>query len=137
MKNREKFREQFLEWAVTPGRDVCDFIRKEVLPNFGKEDGCDGINDEWCAILFILWLDEEYREPAKPEVDWDYVPVDTPVLVRNSKKTKTGRCDISNALETPQRLTNLKRGVMDRQVEQQMGLFRFGSTANWQRRYNV
>lgn len=45
--------------------------------------------------------------------------------------------DVRAELETPQRLINLKRGVMDRQVEQQMGLFRFGSTANWQRRYNV
>ena len=82
MKNREKFREQILEWAVAPGRDICDFKRKEVLAHFGKE-GCDGISCPWCAIMLNLWLDEEYTEPPKPEVDWDNVPVDTPVRVRD------------------------------------------------------
>lgn len=45
--------------------------------------------------------------------------------------------DVRAELETPHRLTGLKRGMKEGQVEQQMGLFRFGSTANWQRRYNV
>ena len=83
MKNREKFREQILEWAVTTERNLCDFIRKEVLPNFGKES-CEGISCSWCAVMLILWLDEEYIEPPKPEVDWDNVPVDTLVRVRDS-----------------------------------------------------
>lgn len=82
MKNREKYREQILEWAVAPGRDICDFKRKEVLAHFGKE-GCDGISCPWCAIMLDLWLDEEYTEPQKPEVDWDSVPVDTLVRVRD------------------------------------------------------
>lgn len=68
MKNREKYREQILEWAVAPGRDICDFRKNEVLSYFGK--GCDGISCSWCDIMLDLWLDEEYREPAKPEVDW-------------------------------------------------------------------
>lgn len=84
MKNREKYREQILEWAVVPGRDICDFKRKEVLAHFGKE-GCDGISCPWCAIMLELWLDEEYKEPLKPEVDWNSVPVDTLVRVRNDK----------------------------------------------------
>lgn len=79
MKNREKFREQILEWAVAPGRDICDFKRKEVLAHFGKE-GCDGISCPWCTIMLDLWLDEEYKEP---EVDWAKVPVDTLVRVRD------------------------------------------------------
>lgn len=82
MKNREKFREDILEWAVAPGRDICDFKRKEVLPHFGKE-GCDCISCPWCAIMLNLWLDEEYEEPPKPEVDWNEVPVDTLVRVRD------------------------------------------------------
>ena len=82
MKNREKFREQILEWAVTPGKDICDFKRKEVLTHFGKE-GCDGVKCSWCAVMLDLWLDEEYTEPPKPEVDWNKVPVDTLVRVRN------------------------------------------------------
>lgn len=82
MKNREKFREQILEWAIAPGRDMCDFRRKEVLAHFGKE-GCDGISCSWCAVMLDLWLDEEYREPAKPEVDWSKIPIDTLVQVRD------------------------------------------------------
>jgi len=82
VKNREKFREQILEWAVVPGKDICDFKRKEVLTHFGKE-GCDGISCPWCAIMLNLWLDEEYKEPLKPEVDWSNVPVDTLVRVRD------------------------------------------------------
>ena len=81
MKNREKYREQILEWAVAPGRDICDFRRKEVLSHFGK--GCGGISCSWCSILLNLWLDEEYMEPPKPEVDWSKVPVDTLVRVRD------------------------------------------------------
>lgn len=87
MKNREKYREQILEWAVAPGRDLCDFKRKEVLAHFGKE-GCDGISCPWCAIMLDLWLDEEYEEPPKPEVDWDNVPVDTLVRVQYDKSNK-------------------------------------------------
>lgn len=84
MKNREKFREEILEWAVVPGRDICDFKRKEVLPHFGKE-GCDGISCPWCAIMLNLWLDEEYKEPQKPKVDWSKVEIDTPILVRDAE----------------------------------------------------
>lgn len=82
MKNREKYREKILEWAVAPGRDICDFKRKEVLAHFGKE-GCDGISCPWCAIMLALWLDDEYIEPPKPAVDWSKVPVDTLVRVRD------------------------------------------------------
>lgn len=87
MKNREKFREQILEWAVVPGRDICDFKRKVVLAHFGKE-GCDGISCPWCAVMLGLWLDEEYIEPPKPEVDWDNVPVDTLVRVSDNESGK-------------------------------------------------
>ena len=62
MKNREKYREQILEWAVVPWRDMCDFKRKEVLPHFGK-GGCARISCPWCSIMLDLWLDEEYKEP--------------------------------------------------------------------------
>ena len=85
MKNREKFREQILEWAIAPGRDMCDFRRKEVLAHFGKE-GCDGISCSWCAVMLDLWLDEEYIEPPKPETDWAKVPVDTLVRVRDREE---------------------------------------------------
>lgn len=36
-----------------------------------------------CRDIFAFWLDEEYEEPPKPEVDWSKVPVDTLVRVRD------------------------------------------------------
>lgn len=84
MKNREKFREAIVKYAKTPEMkaDVCEFIKLNVLPHFGKED-CDDINEDWCPILFDLWLDEEYEEH---KVDWNNVPVDTLVRVRDREE---------------------------------------------------
>lgn len=85
MKNREKFREEIVERARTPVtlRDnLCEFIKKNVLPHFG-EGGCDIFNCAWCRVLLDIWLDEEYIEPLKPEVNWSKVPVDTLVRVRD------------------------------------------------------
>lgn len=86
MKNREKHREEILKSARTPeeGLNVCEFIRINVLPHFGAKD-CDSVNCAWCKFLVDLWLDEEYEEPPKPEVDWKNVPVDTLVRVRNGE----------------------------------------------------
>lgn len=81
MKNREKYRDEIVESAGYEKRNVCDFKRKVVFPHFGKED-CIDISCSWCQLMVDLWLDEEYEEPPKPEVDWDNVPVDTLVRVR-------------------------------------------------------
>lgn len=35
-----------------------------------------------CRMLQMIWLLEEYKEPA---VDWSEVAVDTPILVRDSE----------------------------------------------------
>ena len=85
MKNREKFRDAIVKNAKTTEKrvNVCEFIKINVLPHFGAKD-CYSINCAWCKFLTELWLDEEYTEPPKPEVDWDKVPVDTLVMVRNS-----------------------------------------------------
>ena len=84
VKNREKIRKEIIKSARTPEKRLnpCEFIRINVLPHFGAED-CDGVNCAWCKFLVDLWLDEEYEEPPKPEVDWGKVPVDTLVRVRD------------------------------------------------------
>lgn len=81
MKNREKFRKEIIKSARTPEErlNVCEFIRINVLPYFGAKD-CFGVNCAWCKFLVDLWLDEEYEEH---KVDWNKVPVDTLVRVRN------------------------------------------------------
>lgn len=86
MKNREKFRKEIIKSARTPEErlNVCEFIRINVLPHFGVED-CVGVNCAWCKFLVDMWMDAEYEEPPKPEVDWDNVPVDTLVRVRDSE----------------------------------------------------
>lgn len=89
MKNREKFREDILHFVFRgDSEEYCEFVKKDVLPNLMDctKGECDGVSScLLCRSIFAFWLDEEYTEPPKPEVDWDNVPVDTLVLVRNSK----------------------------------------------------
>lgn len=82
MKNREKYREEIVK-AIKDG-DSCDFMIKTVNPLYSDGWAC---NDELCQ-LFAFWLDEEYTEPPKPEVDWNKVPVDTLVRVQYDKSNK-------------------------------------------------
>ena len=83
MKNREKFREEIVK-AIKNG-DSCDFMIKKVNPVYSDGWECNDLlcqrdDCEACLKLFALWLDEEYE---KPEVDWNDVPVDTLVRVRD------------------------------------------------------
>lgn len=95
MKNREKYGEEIHETLAelfnsdTDG--VCRFMKKQVFPNYdlkkcAKKGTCGGVTCIDCAKMFALWLDEEYIEPSKPEVDWDKVPVDTFVRVRDREE---------------------------------------------------
>ena len=88
MKNREKFREEILSWVENsdPYCDLyCEFAKKNIIPSFTDctNGGCGGVTCTWCRAVFALWLEEEYEEPPKPEVDWSKVPVDTLVRVRD------------------------------------------------------
>ena len=87
MKNREKYRDELLN-SVFRGNDeeYCEFVKKNVLPNLTDctNGECEKLNSCWlCRCIFDFWLDEEYEEPQKPEVDWSNVPVDTLVRVRD------------------------------------------------------
>lgn len=91
MKNREKFREEILGWAKnSEALAYCKFVKKNMIPNLTDcTDGeCAGLTCTRCQAIFAFWLDEEYEEPSKPEVDWENVPVDTLVRVRNSEDDK-------------------------------------------------
>ena len=92
MKNREKYREEIVKNARAIAGDetigACEFTRRNVLPKFGDGVRCYSINCAWCRFLVDLWLDEEYEEPPKPEVDWSKVPVDTLVRVQYDKSNK-------------------------------------------------
>lgn len=89
MKNREKFREEILN-SVFSGNveEYCEFVKKNVLPNLTDctNGECDGVSScTLCRTIFAFWVDEEYTEPPKPKVDWNNVPVDTLVRVRNDE----------------------------------------------------
>lgn len=86
MKNREKYREEIIK--AIKSRETCEFMNDTVIPEFigSKTDSkciCEMGDCRACLIRFTLWLDEEYKEPPKPEVDWSNVPVDTLVRVRD------------------------------------------------------
>lgn len=88
MKNREKFRDEIIKRAKASAEcDACTFKITHVLPRFGGDGkNCSDYSCKWCYILCNLWLDEEYEEPPKPEVDWSKVPVDTLVRVKDDEE---------------------------------------------------
>lgn len=91
MKNREKFRGEIVRALgddTTVNGKTCLFMKDNVIPRFVPEENvrqnpCGFLTCETCSKMFAFWLDEEYEETPKPEVDWENVPVDTLVRVRN------------------------------------------------------
>lgn len=84
MKNREKYKNELIDVIKKDG-NICEFMIKHgVSKMFGKdmESFCGETECTSCTTALNLWLDEEYEEP---EVDWDNVPVDTLVRVRDSE----------------------------------------------------
>ena len=87
MKNREKYRDEIVEAIKEDDaidEKLCCFVQNNIIPRFVSEEdmkwgSCRGVNCHTCEKMFAFWLDEEY------EVDWDNVPVDTLVRVRNNK----------------------------------------------------
>ena len=85
MKNQEKYKNELMDVIKKNGR-LCEFVKKhDVFRMFGKDakSYCK-MTCVTCGTALQLWLDEEYEEPPKPEVDWCHVPVDTLVRVRDS-----------------------------------------------------
>ena len=75
MKNYEKYADEIREYK---GDCFCvDFVK----PNILKSDHCESDCTK-CRMLQAMWLLEDYEEP---EIDWNEVKVDTPILVRNSE----------------------------------------------------
>ena len=78
MKNHEAYKDMIIKYR-DKGEKLCtNFIQPYIL----KSDHCNNLCCEACQMLQTIWLMEEYEEP---EVDWDKVKVDTPILVANEK----------------------------------------------------
>lgn len=77
MKNYEKYADKIKEYK---DKDFCkDFVKPHIL----KSRGCTHTSCDQCKMLQTIWLLEDYKEPEEPEVDWNKVEVDTPILVRD------------------------------------------------------
>ena len=85
MKNREKFAKEIMDIACAGERLAFDKKANEV-------SSCSMTNCKVCAFYLCdtscndkikEWCNSEYTEP---EVDWSKVPVDTPILVSDSKR---------------------------------------------------
>lgn len=84
LKNREKYRNELMSVIKVDGR-ICGFVMTHgVFQMLGKdkESFCGETSCVDCAVALQLWLDEEYEES---KVDWDNVPVDTLVQVRDDE----------------------------------------------------
>lgn len=85
MKNREKYKNELMDVIKDDGR-ICGFMKKhDVFRMIGTDwkSFCE-MDCVACGTALQIWLDEEYEEPPKPEVDWDNIPVDTLVRVRDN-----------------------------------------------------
>ena len=78
MKNHEAYNDMIIKYRNEGAKLCINFIQPYIL----KSDNCDGLCCEACQMLQTIWLMEEYEEP---EVDWNKVKVDTPILVRNAE----------------------------------------------------
>ena len=80
MKNIEKYKNELMDVIKEDGM-VCEFVKKHEVYRMFEND----LNSyckmacATCSTALNLWLDEEYEEP---EIDWNNVPVDTLVRVR-------------------------------------------------------
>ncbi len=81
MKNREKYKNELMNVIKLDG-NICGFMKKhDVHRMIGTdwESFCE-MDCIACGTALQIWLDEEYKNP---KVDWDNVPVDTLVRVRD------------------------------------------------------
>lgn len=85
MKNYEKYKDELINSSFNSknGEDVfCNnFVEPKILKPMGKE--CLDTMCSHCRVLTMVWLMDEYKEPEEPEVDWNKVPVDTKIYVKD------------------------------------------------------
>ena len=79
MKNYEKYADEIKGYN---GDSICtDFIEPYILKSINAK--CINTSCPKCHLYRTIWLMEDYKEPEEPEVDWNNVEVDTPILVRD------------------------------------------------------
>lgn len=81
MTNFEKYKDELIKKAILETAIAIDIHTNKVVdcPDITCEDCKFNISDNGCGME--EWLNSEYVEPEKEEVDWSKVPIDTKVLV--------------------------------------------------------
>lgn len=80
--NYEHFKDEIMKMGLLTPAEACRFKKK----NIHRIDGsCVGFGCDKCDVMVKKWLDEPYKEPVI-EIDWEKVPVDTPVYVSSENK---------------------------------------------------
>lgn len=72
--NYEHYQNEIIKGLLVGGS--CNFKKKYIL----KPGDCPALSCSACEAKTEKWLDAQYEEP-KVEIDWEKVPVDTPVYV--------------------------------------------------------
>lgn len=88
MTNREKYAEQILDIACSG--DIVGIDKRGMTPIGCRNLNCSSCyfynfktkSYDCCGDMRKEWWNEKYTEPP---VDWSKVPVDTPILVKDSK----------------------------------------------------
>lgn len=79
MLNKEKFAKEIVEIAINGiANDIAVVDGKPCMCKNTRCKDCDFNDSNYCSKEFKEWANSEYKEP---EIDWERVPVDTPVLV--------------------------------------------------------
>ncbi|MBR4983960.1 MAG: hypothetical protein IKY94_15545 [Lachnospiraceae bacterium] len=72
--NYEHYKNEIIKGLLVGGS--CKFKKRYIL----KSGECPALSCSECEAKTEKWLDAPYEEP-KVEIDWEKVPVDTPVYV--------------------------------------------------------
>lgn len=84
MTNAEFYRDEIFNFK---GKNFCNEFIKPII----RQDLCDKTSCHYCNIYVAAWLMKEYKKPEEPNIDWENVPVDTPILVKHVEETKWHR----------------------------------------------
>lgn len=84
MINYEKYKDELIKKAILEMAMAIDTHTNKVVDciDIDCEDKFNISNNGWGMEK---WLDSEYVEPEKEEVDWSKVPIDTKILVSADK----------------------------------------------------
>ncbi len=85
MTNYEKYKDKLIKKAIIETSMAMDIHTDKIVdcPDITCEDCKFNVSDNGCGVE--EWLDSEYVEPEKEEVDWSKVLIDTKILVSEDK----------------------------------------------------